>query len=72
LGPKGGSGPLCFATVDGKVKMALEGTEVQGGYYGWLRDGRLVYSDNEGIKAVAADGTITKISDGKMFVTMNE
>jgi len=71
LGPKGGSGPLCFATVDGKVKMVLEGTEVQGMYYGWLNDGRLAYSDSEGIKAVAADGTITKIADGKMFATMH-
>ena len=71
LGPKGGSGPLCFATVDGKVKMALEGTEVQNMYYGWLNDGRLAYSDKEGIKAVAADGTITKIADGKMFVTVH-
>ncbi len=71
LGPKGGSGPLCFATVDGKVKMALEGTDVQSVYYGWLSDGRLAFSDNEGIKAVTADGTITKISDGKMFVTMH-
>ena len=71
LGPKGGSGPLCFATVDGKVKMALEGTEVQNMYYGWLNDGRLAYSDKEGIKAVAADGTITKIADGKLFVTVH-
>ena len=71
LGPKGGSGPLCFATVDGKVKMALEGTEVQNMYYGWLNDGRLAYSDKEGIKAVAADGTITKIADGKVFVTVH-
>ena len=70
LGPKGGIGQLCFATVDGKVKMALEGTDVQNMSYGWLNDGRLAYSDKEGIKAVAADGTITKISDGKMFVTM--
>ena len=71
LGPKGGSGPLCFATVDGKVKMALEGTEVQNMYYGWLNDGRLAYSDKEGIKAVAADGTVTKIADGKVFVTVH-
>ncbi len=71
LSPKGGSGPLCFATVDGKVKMALDGTEVQNMYYGWLSDGRLAYSDKEGIKAVAADGTITKIADGKLFVTIH-
>lgn len=71
LGPKGGSGPLCFATVDGKVKMALEGTDVQNICYGWLNDGRLAYSDKEGIKAVAADGTITKIADGKLFVTVH-
>ena len=70
LSPKGGVGLLCFATVDGKVKMALEGTDVQNMSYGWLSDGRLAYSDKEGIKAVAADGTITKISDAKMFVTM--
>ena len=70
LSSTGGHGPLCFATVDGKVNMVLEGTEVQDMFYGWLNDGRLAYSDNEGIKAVAADGTITKISDGKMFVTI--
>lgn len=71
LGPTGGLGPLCFATLDGKVNKALEGTEVSDIYYGWLNDSRLVYSDKEGIKAVAADGTVTKISDGKMFVTMH-
>ena len=70
LGPTGGQGPLCFATVDGKMKMVLEGTDVQNMYYGWLNDGRLAYSDDEGIKAVDADGTVTKISDGKVFVTM--
>ena len=71
LGPTGGSGPLCFATVDGKVNMVLEDTDVQNICYGWLNDGRLAYSDKEGIKAVAADGTITKISDGKIFVTVH-
>ena len=71
LTPTGGRGPLCFATIDGKMKMVLEGTDVQDMYYGWLNDGRLAYSDNEGIKAVAADGTVTKISDGKIFVTMH-
>lgn len=71
LGPTGGHGPLCFATLDGKVKMALEGTEVSDMYYGWLNNGRLAYSDSEGIKTVAPDGTITKISDGKMFVTVH-
>lgn len=70
LSPTGGQGPLCFATVDGKMKMVLEGTDVQNMYYGWLNDGRLAYSDDEGIKAVDADGTVTKISDGKIFVTM--
>jgi hypothetical protein len=53
------------------MKMDLEGTDVQNMYYGWLSDGRLAYSDKEGIKAVAADGTITKISDGKIFVTVH-
>ena len=71
LGPTGGRGPLCYATLDGKVNKVLEGTEVSDIYYGWLNDSRLVYSDKEGIKAVAVDGTVTKISDGKMFVTMH-
>lgn len=71
LSPTGGQGPLCFATVDGKMKMVLEGTDVQNMYYGWLSDGRLAYSDKEGIKAVSSDGTITQISPARVFVTMH-
>lgn len=71
LGPTGGQGPLCFATVDGKVKMVLEGTDVQNMYYGWLSDGRLAYTDQEGIKVVSPDGTITQLSSAKMFVTVH-
>jgi len=71
LGPTGGQGPLCFATVDGKVKMVLEGTDVQNMYYGWLSDGRLAYTDQEGIKVVSPDGTITQLSSARMFVTVH-
>lgn len=65
-----GHGPLCYATLDGKVQMAFDNTDVTDVCYGWLSDGRLAYSDNEGIKAVAPDGSVTLISTSKRFVTV--
>ena len=64
-----GHGPLCFATLDGKVQMALDRTDVADVCYGWLNDGRLVYADDEGIKVVSLDGTITPISHATLFAT---
>lgn len=65
-----GHGPLCYATLDGKVQLALDNTDVADVCYGWLSDGRLAYSDHEGIKAVAPDGSVTLISTAKRFVTI--
>ena len=62
---RGGHGPLCFATVDGKVQKLL----AYDANYGWLGDNRLVFSDDEGIKTVTPDGTITKLTSGERFVT---
>ncbi len=64
---RGGRGPLCFATLDGKVQKLLE----YDASYGWLDDGRLIFNSPEGIKAVSADGTINLISPAKTFVTKN-
>lgn len=64
---RGGRGPLCFATLDGKVQKLLE----YDASYGWLDDGRLVFNSPEGIKAVSADGTIQLVSPAKYFVTKN-
>ena len=65
-----GHGPLCYATLDGKVQLALDNTDVADVCYGWLSDGRLAYTDDEGIKAIAPDGTIKPISTAKRFVTI--
>ena len=38
-----GHGPLCFASLDGTVQLALEDTDAANVKVGWLRDGSLVY-----------------------------
>ena len=62
---RGGRGPLCFATLDGKVQKIL----AYDANCGWLEDGRLAFNDEEGIKTVSPDGTVKKLTDGKYFVT---
>lgn len=63
---RGGRGPLCFATLDGKVQKLL----AYDACYGWLGNNKLAFSDDEGIKTVAPDGTITKLTSGNRFVTV--
>ena len=62
---KGGHGPLCFATLDGTVKMIL----ANDANYGWLGDSRLVYSSENGIMAISPDIKQEMISSAKRFVT---
>ena len=38
-----GHGPLCFATLDGKVQLAFDDTDVSDLSYGWLKDGSLLF-----------------------------
>jgi len=64
---RGGRGPLCFATLDGKVQKLL----AYDACYGWLGNNKLAFSDDEGIKTIASDGTITKLASGNRFVTNN-
>ena len=64
-----GHGPLCFATLDGKVQKALY-YDCQEACYGWLANGKLAFSDEDGIKTVSPDGTIKKICSGDRFVTV--
>ena len=64
---RGGRGPLCFATLDGKVQKLL----AYDACYGWLNNNKLAFSDDEGIKTIAPDGTITKLCPGSRFVTVN-
>ena len=64
-----GHGPLCFATLDGKVQKALY-YDCQEACYGWLANGKLAFSDEDGIKTVTPDGTIRKICSGNRFVTV--
>ena len=63
---RGGRGPLCFATLDGKVQKLL----AYDACYGWLGNNKLAFSDDEGIKTIAPDGTITKLASGNRFVTV--
>lgn len=63
-----GHGPLCYASLDGKVQMILN-TESWDTYWGWLNDGRLAYADEEGVKVVTADGKETLLSTAKKLVT---
>lgn len=63
---RGGHGPLCFATLDGKVQKLL----AYDACYGWLGNNKLAFSDDEGIKTIASDGTITKLTSGNRFVTV--
>ena len=62
---RGGRGPLCFATLDGKVQKLL----AYDACYGWLGNNKLAFSDDEGIKTIASDGTQEKISSAQRFVT---
>lgn len=62
---RGGHGPLCFATLDGKVQALL----ANDANFGWLNDSRLAYSCEEGIMAISPDMTQEKISSAQMFVT---
>ena len=66
----GAHGPLCFATLDGKEQMALEGTDVNDKCYGWLDDGSLVYSTEIGIWSVSHDGNIKQLSTATQFTTV--
>lgn len=66
-----GHGPLCFATLDGKVQLAFGNTDAVNVYYGWLNDGKLAYAEYRGIFTVATDGTVTQLSPARMFVTIH-
>ena len=38
-----GHGPLCYATLDGKVQLAFDDADAADLSYGWLKDGSLLY-----------------------------
>jgi hypothetical protein len=42
-----GHGPLCYASLDGKVQMAFEGTDAPDLIYGWLKNGSLLFVGEE-------------------------
>ena len=64
-----GHGPLCFATLDGKVQLALAGTDAAQVYCGWLQNGTFAYADSDGIKVVNPQGEISLLHKAKIFVT---
>lgn len=63
-----GHGPLCFATLDGRVQKVLH-YDYQEACYGWLDNGKLVYVSDDGIHMVSPDGTDQKISSASRLVT---
>ncbi len=63
-----GHGPLCLATLDGRMQLVLEGTDAADYNAGWLQNGVLVYTDEEGIKMVSPEGEVTLFSTAHDFV----
>lgn len=63
-----GHGPLCFASLDGKVQLVLD-SDFQEACFGWLSDGRLAHTGADGIYVVGPNGKEEKISSAKRFVT---
>lgn len=61
-----GHGPLCFASLDGKVQLAFGDTDAADLFYGWLDDGSLVYATDGGIYKVSPEGEVI------MFTTASE
>ena len=71
-----GHGPLCFASLDGKVQVAFEDTDAADLNYGWLKDGSLVFAGKDGdnqpcIKRVTPDGKVSIFSKAESFVTLH-
>ena len=67
-----GHGPLCIASLDGKMQKALEGTDAADLTYGWLPNGSLLYVGVEGdqpcIIIVRPDGTSGVFARSSDFV----
>lgn len=67
-----GHGPVYLTSLDGKNQIALDDIDAASLYEcDWLNDDLFVFSDNEGIKTVSTDGTITALAPGRWFVTVN-
>lgn len=67
-----GHGPLCFATLDGKVQLALGDTDAATLTAGWLNDGSLVYvGDGSSVKRVTPDGKVSVLSNANSLVTLH-
>lgn len=71
-----GHGPLCFASLDGKIQLAFEDTDAATLTYGWLKDGSLVYlsqgsNDKSNIMRVMPDGKVSVLSEASTFVTLH-
>ena len=64
-----GHGPVCFASLDGKVQLALEDTDAPDMIAGWLSDGSLVYMVGKTIKRVFPNGEIKDFYQADQFVT---
>ena len=64
-----GHGPLCFASLDGKVQLALEDTDAPDMTAGWLSDGSLVYMVGNTIKRVSPNGEISDFYQADGFIT---
>ena len=63
-----GHGPLCFATLDGKVQKAFGDTDAADMSYGWLKNGSMLYAGADGIMIVKPNGTVEVFSHASDFV----
>lgn len=69
-----GHGPLCLASVDGKIQMALKDTDAATLTKGWLSDGSLLYVDEGAscIKIVRPGQAAEEFSKATGFVVKNQ
>ena len=63
-----GHGPLCMASLDGKVQVAFRNTDAADLTWGWLPNGSLLYVGDEGIMIVHPDGREELFSASRDFV----
>ncbi len=62
-----GHGPMCFSSLDGTIQMAFKGTDAPDCTTGWLKNGSLLFEDENGINMVTPDGKVSLLSNAHSF-----
>ena len=63
-----GHGPICFSSLDGTIQLAFKGTDHADCTTGWLKNGSLLFEDENGINMVSPEGKISLLSNAHGFV----